>query len=558
MVKPIKGIPTKWKACYRTALFGGYPFALSYSHKENIIAIGLDYSEILIYDAETGSKTATLYGHNKSVLSLAFSSDGSLLVSGSEDMTIKLWDIQTGGVIDTFCGHTDAVSSVSISADCTRIASGSDDQTICLWDIRTGDCHRCMRLQDKVSYVCFSPTNTGYLISISDCEVQLWNINGRQIGPTYDGYKIAFSPDCTQFAICNGNPITIQASASGAIIAELYLPNDDGSPENCCFSPDGRLIATHSGETAYVWDISNPEPSLVGQFTVQFERITSIIFSSPSVLISTSNDESDDGSVEYWQVNELSTDPVPSAPSPTLSHSARVVFVSLQASHGVAISGDITGVLKIWDISNGSHKATFQAPVNQIYGGDAKLIDGKLIFIWGVGEKMFIWDSEKDDIQTLEVSQDSYPMIAEDGSRVFVEGGNKIQALSMWTWETVGEVEWEEKSGYHTTSFQAKGSKVWVKSGQPDQFPTRGWDFGVSGSPPIQLSLVERPRLEFIGVSFWDSNPSTIKDTVSGKEVFKLTSKTSKLYGVQWNGQYLVAGYDNGEVLIFDFYHLPL
>jgi len=55
------------------------------------------------------------------------------------------------------------------------------------------------------------------------------------------------------------------------------------------------------------------------------------------------------------------------------------------------------------------------------------------------------------------------------------------------------------------------------------------------------------------GGTRWDTGPSVIKDTVTGKEVFQLVGRYAKPTDMQWDGQYLVAGYMSGEVLILDF-----
>jgi hypothetical protein len=43
-----------------------------------------------------------------------------------------------------------------------------------------------------------------------------------------------------------------------------------------------------------------------------------------------------------------------------------------------------------------------------------------------------------------------------------------------------------------------------------------------------------------------------IKDTVTGKVVLQLNGRYAKPFDVQWDGQYLVAGYESGEVMILD------
>ena len=51
----------------------------------------------------------------------------------------------------------------------------------------------------------------------------------------------------------------------------------------------------------------------------------------------------------------------------------------------------------------------------------------------------------------------------------------------------------------------------------------------------------------------WDGALSGIKDAVSGKVIFWLGGRFADPTDLQWDGQYLVAGYGSGEVLILDF-----
>jgi WD40 repeat protein len=46
-------------------------------------------------DVKTGNVLATIKGHDKVVLSVAFSPNGRTLATGSGDKTIKLWDVAT-------------------------------------------------------------------------------------------------------------------------------------------------------------------------------------------------------------------------------------------------------------------------------------------------------------------------------------------------------------------------------------------------------------------------------------------------------------------------------
>ena len=549
-VKVVKGLSAEWGACSCTASQDRSILALSYWN--NTVAVGSESPNISIFDGITGTQVAVLPGHTDWVTSVTFSSDGRLIVSGSEDTTVKLWDVQTGGVVKTFHGHTSYVQSVSISADHTRIVSGSGDYTICLWDITTGECLSSIKQQEAVYHVSFSPINPQHIISISGDKVWQWNINDSQLSPICNGTHIAFSPDHTHFALCYGEVVTVQNSDSRTIVAKFHVTN--GQTDQCCFSPDGKLVAAAAYNIAYVWDITSPDPHLVETFVGHTDEITSLVFSSPTSLIS----GSDDYSIKFWQIGVSSPDPVTTGQQST---SPPIQSVSLQAEAGIAISCNEDGVVKAWDISTGLCKATYQVPdARDIYLGhsDSRLIDGRLIFIWHEGMKIHIWDIGKGELlQSLDIALWFRGLrISGDGSKIFFLSKESIQAWSMWTWEPVGEVKLGLGVGPYLDSLCTDSSRVRIHS--ENSLVQEGWDFGTSGSSPVQFNpSTGRPRLDFVGGAIWQVNDlSWIRDTITGRVVFRLSGRYAEPNDIQWDGQYLVAGYDSGGVLILDFDHV--
>ena len=545
----VKGLEAEWGRCSRTVSLDSTPQALSYWN--NTIAVGF-FRGIIILDAISGSQMATLSGHTGQVNCLTFSSDGKSLVSGNDDYTVKLWDMQTGGAVRTFHGLHHKFVSVSISADSTKIASGSYQGGIYLWDTQTGKCHCIIEQRDRVEHVSFPPTHPEHFISISGDKVQQWDFNGHQILPTYDGSHIAFSPDHTQFALCNKTAITVQHSDSRAIVAEFYMANNSAS--HCCFSPDGRLVAASAREIAYVWDITSPDPHLVETFVGHKSYITSLAFSSPSSLISAS----DDRSVKFWKVGVLPRNPATVDPQSIPLTSTAIHSVSLQARAGIAISSDRNGVVKTWDLSTGLCKASFQTSVPEPkYWGlrDVQLVDGRLIFVWYEDDKIHILDIEKGELlQTVDAPRPLDLRISGDGSRIFSVGERSVQVWSMWSWELVSEVEFEDN--LYLDHLCLDSSTVWLQS--EDSSIRKGWNFGISGSQPVPLDpSTGRPHLDFIcGYLRQSGHPFWIKDTITGKEVFKLAGIYANPCVAQWDGWYLAAGYGSGEVLILDFHHM--
>ena len=95
------------------------------------------------------------------------------------------------------------------------------------------------------------------------------------------------------------------------------------------------------------------------------------------------------------------------------------------------------------------------------------------------------------------------------------------------------------------------GSRVWVYLPGGIQ----GWDFGVPDSSSIKhyREPPNRLHLDFVGgIRRYRTFLPAIEDTVTGKEVLQLPLGYTSPADAQWDGQYLVAGYNTGEVLILD------
>ena len=553
----VKGAKAEWGKCSRTVLLDTFTRTLSYWN--NVIAIGSKSGHIITLDAITGSRKAVLSGHIEEVNCVTFSSDGRSLASGADDNAIKLWDLQTGGVVRTFLGHTACVQSVSISTDCTRIVSGSSDQATCLWDIQTGECLCTIEQQASVEYVSFSPIDPQHIISISGGKVWGWDFIGQRIPLTYIGTHIAFLPDSTKFALCNRSVVTVQDWNSRAVETQLHV--NAGNAKHCCFSPDGRLIAVAAKSTAYVWDITSPDSHLVGTLVGHTDKINSLVFSSSSSLISVSYDKS----VRFWQIGILSIYPTLTDLESTPLLSSIILSVGLQAKTGIAVSSDEEGVVRIWDISTGLSKQSSQTPAGENAWRDARLIDGRLIVVWCKDNQIYIWGTNEDNSPRVVTTlpSDLYGLrISGDGSKFFTLMEGLIQAWSIHTGESVGEVKLQLEEGLHLDPLQRDSSKIWI---QLENSSLQGWDFGIQNSPvPLFDGPTERPLLDFIGGASWQTkDPLWIENTVTGEEVIVTGDGVVQLSGryvgpkcIEWDGRYLVAGYETGEVMILDFHYL--
>ena len=543
LIKPIKGIPAEWGMCSRTTVLGSHTQTLSYHNSS--IAVGSIPGDIIIFDTVTGTQTAILSGHTHNVTCIAFSLDGSSLVSGSNDKTAKLWDVQTGGVVKTFSGHTNWVLSVSISADYTTVASGSQDSTMCLWDIKTGECCHNIAQGHPVCHVMFSPTDPQYLISISDERVWQWDVDGYEVAQPFDGNHASFSSDGAQFISCYGRTVTVHNSRSRKTPIEFQITNDTASL--CSFSPNNRFIAVAANKAAYCWDIASSDPQLVKTFITHTADITSLTFSSPTTLILASVDKS----VKFWQIGGQSTDTTIVNTNSTPLPSAPIMSITLQAEDGIVITSDSDGMVKTWDILTGTNKATSHTPAKH-YMRDVRLIDGRLTLVYHADKKIYVWDvgNEKLLLEAGGVYTHAEDLrISGDGSKIFHLHAPSIWILSIQTGMAVSQVKIRYSLG--SGSLIVDGSKVWAHWPYSEY---QGWDFGVSGSNPIELSGI--PTLSN-GDMLWDPRWGRIKSAVTGGVIFQLSGRFANPADAQCHGSHLVTGYESGEVLILNLKDVP-
>ena len=546
-VRVVKGLPARWGTCSRTVFLGSPMRGIS--SWNNNIAVGFADGDIVILDAITGNQTATFSGHTDEVNSVVLSSDGQSLISGSDDATVKLWDVQTGGVVKTFIGHTSLVLSVSVSVDHTTIASGSQDKTIRLWGIQTKECHHVIRQSDVVHLVSFSPTDPQYFLSLSGGSVSQWNINGHQIGFTFYSSHAVFSPDGTQVASHYQTTATIRNTSSGEIVAKFHIaPNEFN--RYLCFSPSGRLVVATVGSTAYVWDITSSEPHLIETSVGHSGAIISCIFPSPFSFISISHDRT----IKFWQIQAPSIDLVKTDSESTSLTSTIIMSITLHIEHGITITSDLDGVVRIWDISTGLCKSSFQTPAKGTNKRDVQMANDILVLVWYADRKIKIWDIEKEKLLFLVDRPEGLEdlKISGDGSKVFLLDERSIKAWSMQTGKPVGTAE--IVSDKHSSgALTIDGSKVWVHNSRAKD---RVWDFGTLDSSPVELPNKPLSRPHPDGTILWDSGLSGIKEKATGKVIFKLSKRYGRPVNVQWNGQHLVACFMAGEVLTLDFSHM--
>jgi WD40 repeat protein len=84
----------------------------------------------MVWEADSGWLSHTLFGHNDRVFKVAFSSDGRRLATASADGTAKVWDAASGQELLTLPGYDGGVYGIAFSPDGKRLVTASQDGTV--------------------------------------------------------------------------------------------------------------------------------------------------------------------------------------------------------------------------------------------------------------------------------------------------------------------------------------------------------------------------------------------------------------------------------------------
>jgi WD40 repeat protein/serine/threonine protein kinase len=426
----------------------------------------------------------TLKGHERSVKSIAVSTDGGFALSGSEDKSLRYWDLLTGECLRTLEGHERAVNSVAISTDGRFALSGSDDRSLRYWDLYKGECLTVLKGHERaVSSVAISPDGRFAVSGSDDRNLRCWDLTTGECLRTLEGHDDRVStvaiPSGGRFAISQGGDRTIRLwdLMTGACLRTIDRHDRAAGP--AVISTDGRfLISGSDDKNVCLWYLGGVESLRLPLVMEQLEKVEAEV-DNDSEFSALKRRVAECMSNRNWKSAAEYLQRVRSFPGyerhPELmdlwqgigmkgvrkafnacwlkgilkGHEDWVNTAAFSPDGKIALSGSDDHTLRLWDLETGENIRVFRGHEDRVSsvaispGGRFAISGGhdRTLRLWGLetGENLGILKGHRDWVSSVAVSPDGrFALSGSDDMSLFLwdlRMGERLRILDGFKYE---------------------------------------------------------------------------------------------------------------------------
>ena len=505
--------------------------------------------------------------HESYVSSFTFSPDGKYLATGSGDGTARVWEATTGKQVARM-DHESAVTVVAFSPDGKYLATASDDDTARVWEAITAKEVTRINHDYPVSVVAFSPNGT-YLATGSwdgtDGSARLWKaatgeemvrmIHENSPGSVGQDLKlknypsivnsIAFSPNGKYLATGSGDGTArVWEATSGKEVTRMTQGPQVYPPRvhSVTFSPNGKYLATGSGDgTARVWVATSGKE--VARMNHQ-GSVNCVAFSPDGRLLATG---SEDRTARVWRA-------VSGREIARMNHADRVYSVAFSPDGKCLVTASDDNTARVWETTNGQEIVRMYHARNLdsvVFSPDGKYLvtannDDYTVRVWEAtrGQEVARMDHSRYDIQRSVAFSPDGKYLAQgsrEGARIWkANSGEEVMRIT-GEHHNVHSIAFSPDGKYLATASPDHTARVWeVDSGQEvTRMEHEGWVF----------SVVFSPDGKYLATGSGDGTAGTARlwKATTGKEVARMNHKR-KVNSIAFSpdAKYLATANGNG------------
>ena len=288
--------------------------SVAFSPDGKMLASGVWYGTVRLWDVASGKEIRQLQGHNRAVFSLVFSPDGKMLASAGHDGTVRLWDVASGKEVHQLQGHPERdtnvvpelaeamarkyeVYAVVFSPDGKMLASAGHDGTLRLWEVCTGKEIRKLEGPQETLYgLAMSPDGKTVASAGNDKTVLIWLLAELWAGSSISAGKLDPKQLESLWADLAGQDTSKAYQAVGTLIAGARDSVPFLQEQMCPVKPvDGQQFPVSDGCPGPVppfckghRDLSR-QGSIGGEWVKALQQRRTLIDSWPGGCVRTAN-----------------------------------------------------------------------------------------------------------------------------------------------------------------------------------------------------------------------------------------------------------------------------
>lgn len=393
----------------------------------------------------------TVIGSDRRLDAAAFSHDGRRIVAGGGDDFVKVWDADSGVQLTQMQTQPDKVflGSLAFSPDDSFVL-WCGGRSVTIWDSITGAEVQAWTGPASPSF--FSPDGRHIVGRTCDDDIGVWDaLSGVQL-EKFPGYlrtdrfsrDSSLSPDGARFVIAwedeeGRTRMHLIDVASGGKL--LSFPVADGVSD-CCFSPDGRRIASVHFNDVKIWDALDATEVATLPYLFSGAR------GGQSPVALSPNGERvafafSDGVVEIWDIENRQRMLVLAAHS-----DSGVSDLAFSPNGRTLLTSSFDRTVKLWDVDD------LEGDQSEVHVGAVKACSfspagDRFATVHARGEIVVIDASDGSELECIRKDNVGYVAFAPDWSQILSVQG--VSSCELRSWRGPG---WrEDVSGTGPVSF---------------------------------------------------------------------------------------------------------
>jgi WD40 repeat protein/serine/threonine protein kinase len=329
--------------------------------------------KIQIWAASTNQTVHTLFGHNASIRSLAWSRDGSRLISASDDSSIRIWNVATGTLQDVLQGHRDQVVQAAWNSQGNPVASVSADGITKIWETPGGPISTLEGPTTRVEQLSWQPRGNQLASASRDGDLHIWNVTGRGLSVKLTGYprqveSLQWTPNGGQQLVTGerSGVLSIWNTETNACLRQWQ--GHEGAAIAVAWHPDGQWIAsTGDDRKLQIWDLTSTPPQAD---TRQIPDHAKCVRWNPQGTLVALGDDA--GNVQIWELYRQ--EPI----IQWQAHRKPIVDLAWSPDGSQLATSGVDDTAKIWDVDHGGLSQVLRGHYGSVWSIDWNLQGDRL------------------------------------------------------------------------------------------------------------------------------------------------------------------------------------